>query len=267
MTPAQPDDEPHIRVGVFGGSFDPVHTGHFLTAKRAEEAFGLQRIVWVPAGQPPHKPDRQLAPDHMRLYMAMLAIAFEPDWEVSTAEFEREGPSYTYDTLLQLLDVLEHRYRAQRSGDWSVPKRRVDLFLIIGTDNLPGLPGWRNAEDVVRIAQPIVAQREERDPGEILEGIRGRMSAEAIERIERGLMRVPPAPQSSTAIREALARGEAPAEGAVLDEVLDFIVEQRLYGWPEGVPSPVPPAPPREQKPLQATKRRTLKEHPYRRRR
>lgn len=232
-----------LRAAVFGGSFDPIHLGHIGVAERATEAFDLERILWVPAGRPPHKPDRNLAPDPMRLAMAMLATAAHPRWTVLTLELRRPGASYTYDTLLEVPEHLERYTRSKAQGGYADKPRPLELFLILGSDNLPGLPGWRNAEDVVRIARPIVVLREGTAAAH-LDGLRGRMSDEALERIEAGFLELPPLPHSSTAIREALQRGEMP-EGALDPAVADFIRAKGLYGFPvqpvEGIPGPRPP--------------------------
>lgn len=220
-----------LRAAVFGGSFDPIHLGHTGVAERATEAFGLERILWIPAARPPHKPDRVLAADHLRLAMTLLATAHRPRWTVLDIEMSRPGASYTYDTLLEIPEHLVRYTRPRSEGGYAPARRKLELFLIIGSDNLPGLPRWRNAEDVVRIARPIVVLREgTRDAH--LEGVRGRMSEEAIERIEAGFLELPPLPQSSTSIRESLARGIVP-EGAMDPAVVDFVRAQGLYGFPE----------------------------------
>src|SRR5262245_873479 len=99
---------PHVelaqarRVGVYGGSFDPVHAGHVHVARQAQRAFALDAVVFVPAAQPPHKPGRVLASPQDRVAMLEIALRGEPSWRVTTLEFERSGPSYTIDTLREL---------------------------------------------------------------------------------------------------------------------------------------------------------------------
>src|SRR3954454_16864900 len=87
------------RLGVFGGTFDPIHIGHLAVAEEAAEALGLERVVFVPAARPPHKPGVECAPAEDRLAMVDLAIADNPCFEPSRIELERPGPSYTVDTL------------------------------------------------------------------------------------------------------------------------------------------------------------------------
>lgn len=227
-------ETPPLRCAVFGGSFDPIHEGHVEIARRAQEAFSLDRILWIPAAQPPHKLDRRLAEPHMRLAMTMIATASVPSWEVLAVELGREGPSYTYDTLLEVPEHVRHHLVPKKDGGIAARRRELELFLVLGSDNLPGLPGWKNAEDVVRIAQPIVAWRGAEDgesPETMLRDLDGRMSEGAVARLRAGFLEIRPIPTSSTAIRAALGRGEVPI-GALHDEVLEFIQEKGLYGWP-----------------------------------
>ncbi|HVS17783.1 MAG TPA: nicotinate-nucleotide adenylyltransferase, partial [Planctomycetota bacterium] len=125
------------RVGVLGGSFDPVHAGHLHVARSAQSARALDRVVFVPARAPPHKPGARLASDAHRLAMLHLAVADEPRFEVATLELERPGPSYTLDTLRALPALLGLAEDAR-------------LFLLVGGDNLPGLPGWRGFDEILR---------------------------------------------------------------------------------------------------------------------
>ncbi|QDV06900.1 Nicotinate-nucleotide adenylyltransferase [Planctomycetes bacterium Poly30] len=241
-----PEIEP-LRAAIFGGSFDPVHEGHLEVARRAQEAFQLERVLFIPAAQPPHKLGRQLAEPHLRLAATMIATALEPSWEVLAIELAREGPSYTYDTLLEVPEHLKFRLVTKKDGGIAKRNRDLELFLILGSDNLPGLPGWRNVEDILAMAQPIVVWRghpdgSEGDPGTALDALEGQLSARALERLRRGFIALPPNPLSSTAIRESLARGVIP-EGALHREVAAFLLEQGMYDWPEEIPNPFLPEP------------------------
>ncbi|MEL6904694.1 MAG: nicotinate-nucleotide adenylyltransferase [Planctomycetota bacterium] len=244
-TPDGADRDPGgpLRLGVFGGSFDPVHEGHVELVRRAQEAFGLERVHWVPARRPPHKLDRVLASDTFRYAMTLIATIGEPSWEVLTLELTREGPSYTYDTLLEIEDRARPLVTPKKDGGKARRRRELELYLIIGSDNLPGLPGWKNAEDVLRIARPIVVWRGGQTPAEHVAALAGRLPEEAVERICEGFIELPPLPYSSTEVREALAQGQVP-EGALHHEVLEFLVEKGLYDWPDSVPCPPDPRPP-----------------------
>src|SRR6185503_19834502 len=112
------------RIGLFGGSFDPVHLGHLLVAQAACEEFNLNRLFFIPAAQSPLKPERVPAPAELRLRMLRLALAGETNYEVDDQEIRRGGPSYTIDT------VRAYRQRHPKST----------LFYIVGADHVPLLP-------------------------------------------------------------------------------------------------------------------------------
>jgi len=203
------------RVGVYGGSFDPVHNGHLHVARVARERFGLDAIVWIPAARPPHKLRERLASEADRLAMLELALAEDERAWISPLEFERSGPSYTFDTLREL---------PERVG----LRADCELFLVLGWDNLRGLERWHRVDEVLSLAQPIVVWREGGD-GEVLAHLRATLSTQACARLERGLVRAPASPESSTQVRARLERGEWPVE-AVPAAVLDYIRSRGVYG-------------------------------------
>jgi len=135
-----------MKLGIFGGSFDPVHLGHLLVAQAAEEELGLVRIFFVPAAQSPFKADRQHAPAAERLRWLRLALAGRTNCEVDDQEVRRGGISYTVDTLRD--------YAKRFSG--------AELFYLIGADNVAKLPEWREANEVAKLAEFVVVPR----PGE-----------------------------------------------------------------------------------------------------
>jgi len=129
------------RTAVFGGSFNPIHYGHLLLADEVLDALGLDRVLFVPAAMPPHKPIAQLAPPPDRYAMVELAIAGHPRFAVSDLELRRAGPSYTVDTLETL----------------GTP--REELFLIVGSETFLDLLSWRAPRRVARLAQIVVVPR------------------------------------------------------------------------------------------------------------
>ena len=129
------------RTAAFGGSFNPIHYGHLLLADDVAEALGLDRVLFVPAARPPHKPNGDLAPAPDRYRMVELAIAGHPKVAVSDLEFRRPGPSYTVDTLEAL----------------SIP--RAELFLIVGSETFLDLLTWRAPRRVAELAQLVVVPR------------------------------------------------------------------------------------------------------------
>src|ERR1700681_3674519 len=125
-----------MRVGVFGGTFDPVHVGHVAMADAAARRFELSRVLFVPARLSPHKTAPPTDARH-RVAMLALALAGRPDWSISFAELDREGPSYTVDTLRAL----------------SARSLQSELWLLMGTDTLAGLARWKDPEEIVRLAR------------------------------------------------------------------------------------------------------------------
>jgi nicotinate-nucleotide adenylyltransferase len=131
------------RIGIFGGSFNPVHIGHLIAAQDALEHVGLSRVIFLPAAQPPHKAPRPLAPAADRLEMLRLAIADDPRFEVSDDEIARGGISYTIDTLRRFRD----RYPT------------AALYFLIGGDTLMELHTWRDIFAVLDLAQIVTINR------------------------------------------------------------------------------------------------------------
>jgi nicotinate-nucleotide adenylyltransferase len=200
------------RLGVLGGSFDPPHLGHLHAARRAREAFALEHVVFVPAARPPHKPGRVLAGETQRLEMLALLLAEERDASVWGVELARRGPSYTIETLREL--------RALVSAT-------TTLFLVLGEDNLAGFAGWRAAEEIVALAQPIVVHRSGVEPVPA----RAELSPFARTRLALGMLATPALDASSTAVRASLARGQEASE-LVPPRLLEYIHAQGLYLGP-----------------------------------
>jgi nicotinate-nucleotide adenylyltransferase len=210
-----PSDTARRRIGLFGGSFDPVHFGHLHAARAARERFGLDRVVFVPAAQSPYKPGRAPAPAADRLRMVELAIAGERGFEASDLELRRPGPSYTIDTVRALPSAL---------GE----PEACEIYLVMGSDNLPGLAGWRDVRALLARVQPVVVHREG-EPEARFEALRRELGDELGAKVERGYLRLPPVESSSTDLRAALPglAGDAPL---VPPAVLAYIRARGLYG-------------------------------------
>lgn len=133
-----------IRVGILGGTFDPIHVGHLAAARAAQAALALTRVCFVPAHHPPHRPGPQGASGALRLEMVQLAIAGTPDWEASDLELRRDGPSYTYDTLAAL----------HARG-----LRPTQIFFIIGADAFADIRAWRHYPALLDAAHFVVVAR------------------------------------------------------------------------------------------------------------
>ena len=139
-----------MRLGVLGGTFDPVHNGHVAVAEAAVECAQLDEVVFVPTGSPPHRPPAEASPEQ-RLEMCRLAIAGDPRFALSDVEVRREGPSYTVDTLLALRGANPH----------------AELFLILGWDAASQLRSWHRPDEVLALAPIVVVSRPGRAaPGE-----------------------------------------------------------------------------------------------------
>jgi nicotinate-nucleotide adenylyltransferase len=142
-----------MRLGLFGGTFDPIHLGHLILAEQCREACGLDRVWLIVAGSPPHKPGGRTAVGH-RLEMARIAVAGHPAFAVSDIEATRPGPHYSVETLESI--------RRDHPGD--------ELFFLIGADSLADLPSWREPARIAQLATIVVVNRpglEEVDPARL----------------------------------------------------------------------------------------------------
>jgi nicotinate-nucleotide adenylyltransferase len=135
--------EAAMRIGVFGGTFDPVHLGHLIVAEQCREQAALDQVWFVPAARPPHKLTHELTPFARRAEMLSLAVAGHPPFHVDELEKDRPGPSYTADTLQEL----------------SAKHPNVDWHFILGSDSLPDLPLWHEPARVLRMARLLVVAR------------------------------------------------------------------------------------------------------------
>ena len=195
-----------MRIGLFGGAFNPPHVGHLVCAQEAHAQLDLDVVVWVPVGQAPHREIPQDPGAEVRFQMCDYATAADERFGLSRIEVEREGPSYTADTLREL---------RRRSPD-------DELFLILGGDQAAAIPTvWREADEVLRLATVAVAERAGAD--------RARVEAALVGRGEAVFFDMPRIDLSSTMVRERAATGQ-PIRYLVPDKVANFIGAQSLYG-------------------------------------
>ncbi len=205
------------RIGLFGGSFDPVHDAHLALARLALDALQLDELRWIPAGQPWQKA-RAMAPAADRAAMVRLAIEGEARFALAPIELERAGPSYTIDTVRALQAV-------QPGCTW---------FLLIGEDQYARFDTWHAWRELLGLVTLAVAGR--RPPGaSVWPGV-----AEELRRAPHAVVALPEMPVSSTDIRERLARG-IPIDDLVPPKVADYIAAHHLYG-PTSAPSDPPRA-------------------------
>ncbi len=192
---------PKQRIGIFGGSFNPPHVAHLLVAEHIREQFDLDKVIWIPGYVPPHKQDEQLASAADRFAMVELAIKSNPGFEVSDIEIQREGISFTVDTLVQI---------SNDSGD-------AELFLIIGGDSYAAFDNWYNPERIVELATLIVYER-----GDIIKQSFHSFDDHAL------LADGPPMDISSTLVRQHV-REERSLRYLVPDSVREYIDVKNLY--------------------------------------
>ncbi len=197
-----------MRLGLLGGTFDPVHRGHLALARAARDELGLDEVLFLPAGQPWRKAGRMIASNEHRLAMLRRALEGEAAFRVSMMELERPGPSYTADTLEALRD--------DRPED--------ELFFLLGEDALMDLPNWARPQRILELARLAVVRRAD-------------TSAEALEETERrvpGLgerviwLKMPVVAVSATEIRKRVYGGQ-PIGDLVPATVEEYIRKQGLY--------------------------------------
>ena len=191
-----------MRLGILGGTFDPVHIGHLIAAESAREAFALDRVLFVPAYQPPHKSTPPEASGMSRLKMVEVAIRSHIAFSVSDVEIRRQGTSYTVDTLLEL----------------SKTHPTAKLYYILGADLLQDLERWHRWETAVDLATFVGVHRPGTEVKEIPDRIRG-----AVKQME-----IPAVAVSSTLIRARVAEGKS-IRYLVPAPVQDIIEEEGLY--------------------------------------
>ena len=193
------------RIGVMGGTFDPIHHGHLVAASEVADRFGLDEVVFVPTGEPWQKSERDVSPAEDRYLMTVIATASNPRFSVSRVDIDRGGPTYTIDTLRDL--------RRQRPD--------ADLFFITGADALAQIVSWRDNQHLFDLAHFVGVTR----PGFTL----------ADAHLPDGvvsLVEVPALAISSTDCRMRTARGE-PVWYLVPDGVVQYISKHRLYEHPQ----------------------------------
>lgn len=199
-------------VGVMGGTFDPIHVGHLAAAEEARQSLGLERVLFMPAGVPPHKPDRAITTAAHRVAMVELAIRDNPAFELSRLEVDRTGPSYTVDTVELLVA------RARKAG------REPDVTVILSAESFRGLPTWSEPERLLRQCRLAIVPREGSPPPgrswveEHFPGFEERVSFLDSPRLKL----------SASEIRERVIAGRS-IRYLVPDAVIRYIEDHALY--------------------------------------
>lgn len=196
-----------FRLGIYGGTFDPIHIGHLLCAEKAREAFNLDMVLFVPAGRPSFKRDQYVTPGHYRLDMCRMAVASNPYFDVSELEVQREGISYTVDTLREL-----HAAYPQ-----------AQLFFITGDDALATIMKWHESAAIAQLCEIITVLRPEQ---EIDPALQARISNEGHFRVH--YLNDATIPVSSTELRQAFEEGRS-VRYLIPDTVRAYIDAKQLY--------------------------------------
>jgi nicotinate-nucleotide adenylyltransferase len=189
-----------MKLGLYGGSFDPIHLGHLLVAQAAVEELGLDRLFFIPAAVSPFKPENKMAPDAIRLQLLRLALAGKTNCEIDEQEIRRGGISYSVETL----------------RDYAKRFPGAQLFYLIGADNISKLNEWREADELAKLAEFVAIPRPREQAAEFPKPFRGK--------ILKGF----PMEISSSQIR-ARVKANLPIENLVPPFVADAISAAKIY--------------------------------------
>jgi nicotinate-nucleotide adenylyltransferase len=193
------------KVGVMGGTFDPIHHGHLVAASEVADRFGLEEVIFVPTGRPWQKIDHEVTPAEDRYLMTVVATASNPRFSVSRVDIDRDGPTYTADTLTDL----------------HVQLPDTELYFITGADALAQILSWHKIEELFELARFVGVTRPGYDLGD------EHLPVGAVTLVE-----VPAMAISSTDCRARVAQGR-PVWYLVPDGVVQYISKRRLYAKPE----------------------------------
>lgn len=199
------------RVGIMGGTFDPIHLGHLVTAEAARSDFNMEKVIFVPSGRPPHKQESTITPKEFRYLMTVLATAANPYFEVSRTEIERSGQSYTIDTVNFMKEKM-------------LPGS--ELFFITGADAILEIITWKNVEELLETVTFIAATR----PGYNLHELKNRLNKKLGKHLMDKIIpiEVPAMAISSTDIRNRLKEGRS-IKYLLPESVENFIQKNDLY--------------------------------------
>ena len=195
------------RIGVMGGTFNPIHNGHLVAASEVAHRFALERVIFTPSGQPWHKDQSQIASAEDRYLMTVIATAPDARFEVSRVDIDRTGPTYTVDTLHDL----DQQFRAD------FPQDEAEWYFITGADALADIVGWRDPEQILAQAHLVGVTR----PGHTL-------TDPGLPHGSVTLVEVPALAISSTDIRSRVNEG-APIDYLVPEGVAHWIAKHHLY--------------------------------------
>lgn len=197
------------KIGIMGGTFNPIHYAHLTLAEFAKEQFAFDKVMFLPSKRPAHKSIRELADDSHRLAMVKLAIENNPDFYVSTIEFEREGNTYTIDTL---------KYLSENSKD-------TEYYFIIGGDSLFSFEEWKDSKQILKLCNIVAATRGEYDSESVKNKIK-----EFNKRYDSDIkyLEIPGMDISSHMIRQRIDNSQT-VRYLTPDSVIEYIKNNKLY--------------------------------------
>ncbi len=198
------------KIGIMGGTFDPIHYGHLVTAEAARDKFNLDKVIFVPSGNPPHKKHRDISPGDDRMNMTVLATTNNPYFEVSDVELNREGYTYTIDTLKEFIDIYG---------------KDSHFYFITGADAVMEILTWKDVSFILKLCRIVSAYR----PGSDMHKFKSMV--DELERVHRSnvhMIEVPALAISSTEIRERVRR-DITIKYLLPEKVEDYILKRGLY--------------------------------------
>ncbi|HHU86213.1 MAG: nicotinate-nucleotide adenylyltransferase [Pelotomaculaceae bacterium] len=198
------------RLGIMGGTFDPIHYGHLVAAEGARYEFNLEKVIFVPAGRPPHKPNYKITDPWKRFAMTRLAVQSNPFFQVLPLEVERPGPSYAIDTVQEI----------------ALLNPGMQVYFITGADAVSEILTWRNTEQLLSICRFIAATR----PGYRMDDMWEKLNRLPVELKDNIFcMEVPALAISSSDIRQRLREGR-PVKYLLPELVEEYIAKNNIYG-------------------------------------
>lgn len=195
------------RIGIMGGTFDPLHWAHLIIAEESREKFNLGKVIFIPAGQPPHKLTYPVSDAEHRYAMTLLGTASNPYFEVSRLEIERSGPSYSVDTIREIKGIYG---------------RKTEIYFIVGADEILEIESWHEADQLPKLTRFIVAPR----PGFDLTALEQHLPLKFLKSIE--ILPIAPVDISATNLRTRIATGKT-IRYLVPEEVEQYIRKHGLY--------------------------------------
>jgi nicotinate-nucleotide adenylyltransferase len=195
-------------IGIFGGTFNPIHVGHLIVAQEVADSMELDKIIFIPTGDPPHKNKQELAVAEHRYEMVRLAIKGNEKFDLSDIEIKRSGKTYTFDTLVEL----NKKYKDH------------NFYFIIGFDTLKDIDSWKKIDEVFKISKFIVVNR-----GNLRSEMEDEINDKKLKyEADIKLVTIPDIQISSTDIRKKIKSGKS-IKYLVLDDVYNYIMKNKLY--------------------------------------